>query len=268
MPESAEYYTEIKMDGLALSLEYAEGMLVRASTRGDGRIGEDVTANVRTIAAIPLRFARVAEIATHRAKLARELQLLGDWEALVRRAHRGDVEIRGEVFITRRDFAAVNAAAERAGAPVYANPRNLAAGSIRQLDPHVTATRRLSFAAYALIGIDLETHEQEHALANVLGVPVSPWSVRAATADDVVRFHRDIGERRAKLPHETDGVVVNINDRRTFARLGVVGKAPRGAIAFKWPGVEATTVIEDIQQKISTSLILIVKNFWLGDRSF
>ncbi|MBI4450252.1 NAD-dependent DNA ligase LigA, partial [Candidatus Uhrbacteria bacterium] len=129
-PEQVAYYVEVKMDGLALSLEYEDGILAHASTRGDGRVGEDVTANVRTIGAIPLRLATIEEITRHRTKLRRELELLGDWESLVRRAHRGNLEIRGEVFITKRDFAAVNRAAERAGEKTYANPRNLAAGSI------------------------------------------------------------------------------------------------------------------------------------------
>ncbi|MDP3771045.1 MAG: NAD-dependent DNA ligase LigA, partial [bacterium] len=270
IPTQVEYYVEVKMDGLALSLEYEDGVLVRASTRGDGRVGEDVTANVRTIGAIPLRLATVEEIVRHRAKLRRELGLLGDWEALVRHAHRGSMEIRGEVFLTRRDFAAVNRAAERAGEKIYANPRNLAAGSIRQLDPNITATRKLSFFAYDLLAfppltpgggargggervssnIELRTHEQCHALAKVLGVPVNPSNERTDTSADVLRYHAQIGERRPKLDYETDGIVILVNDPKLFERLGVVGKAPRGAVAFKWPGEEATTIVEDIRVQV------------------
>lgn len=249
-PPQVEYYVEVKMDGLALSLEYEDGMLVRASTRGDGRVGEEVTANVRTIGAIPLRLATVEDIARHRTKLRRELELLGDWESLVRRARRGAVEIRGEAFITKRDFAAVNRAAEKAGEKEYANPRNLAAGSIRQLDPKITATRRLSFFAYDLLGVTVATHEHAHALAKVLGVPVNPLNERAGNATEVLRYHAQIGDRRPKLDYETDGIVVLVNDPKFFEGLGVVGKAPRGAVALKWPGVEATTIVEDIRVQI------------------
>ncbi len=281
-PEQVEYYVEVKMDGLALSLEYEDGTLVRASTRGDGRVGEDVTANVRTISAIPLRLATVEEIARHRAKLRRELELLGDWESLVRRAHRGGLEIRGEVFITRRDFAAVNRAAERAGDKTYANPRNLAAGSIRQLDPKMTASRRLSFFAYDLfflprsmggggspllkqegargsyapVGAALRTHECAHALAKILGVPINLLNERTETSAGILRYHTQIGERRPKLDYETDGIVVLVNDPKLFERLGVVGKAPRGAVAFKWPGIEATTVVEDIRVQVGRTGVL------------
>ncbi|MDO8622276.1 MAG: NAD-dependent DNA ligase LigA [bacterium] len=275
-PEQVEYYVEVKMDGLALSLEYERGMLVRASTRGDGRVGEDVTANIRTIGAIPLQLATVEEVARHRAKLRRELGLLGDWEALVRHAHRGTVEIRGEVFITRRDFVAVNRTAEKAGEKQYANPRNLAAGSIRQLDPRITATRRLSFFAYDLLllppltpgggargggervlsNVALSTHECAHALAKILGVPVNPLNERAETLTDVLRYHEQIGQRRPKLDYETDGIVALVNDPKLFDRLGVVGKAPRGAVAFKWPGEEATTVVEDIRVQVGRTGVL------------
>ncbi|MDO8599251.1 MAG: NAD-dependent DNA ligase LigA [bacterium] len=257
VPEQIEYYVEVKMDGLALSLEYERGVFVRASTRGDGRVGEEVTANVKTIHAIPLRLATVDDIRRHRAKLRSELQLLGSgWEALVERAHRDAVEIRGETFLTKRDFAAINRRAEASGEKTYANPRNLAAGSIRQLDPKVTAGRRLSFFAYDLLPQQwgqvpfLETHEQVHAFAKILGVPVNPLNERANTSAAVLRYHERIGMLRPKFDYETDGIVVLVNNVKLAERLGVVGKAPRGAIAFKWPGVEATTTVEDIHVQV------------------
>jgi len=267
-PAQVEYYVEVKMDGLALSLEYERGVLIRASTRGDGRVGEEVTANVRTIHAIPLRLATVDDIRRHRTQLRSELRLLGDgWETLVRRAHDGAVEIRGEAFLTKRDFAAINRQAESDGEKTYANPRNLAAGSIRQLDPKVTAGRRLSFFAYDLFfspllkqegvrgsyasaEVPLDTHEQIHALAKILGAPVNPLSERASMSAEVLRYHERIGMLRSKLAYETDGIVVLVNDSKIAERLGVVGKAPRGAIAFKWPGEEATTQVEDIRIQV------------------
>ncbi|MDO8425628.1 MAG: NAD-dependent DNA ligase LigA [bacterium] len=247
---SLDFFVEPKQDGLALSLVYERGVLVRAATRGDGRVGEDVTANVKTIEAVPLHLADAATIRRHRAALAPALRLLGDWEAMVAQAHRGRLEIRGETFIGKRAFAAVNAAAEKTSGKQYANPRNLAAGSIRQLDSTVTARRRLSFFAYALIGIDCATHEQEHALANVLGVPVNPLSNRCDAVGDVLRYYERLGAQRKKLDYEIDGIVVNVNSRVAFTELGVLGKAPRGAIAFKWPGEEATTTVEAIRVQV------------------
>ncbi|MDO8462877.1 MAG: NAD-dependent DNA ligase LigA [bacterium] len=244
------FYAEPKQDGLALSLIYERGVLVRAATRGDGRVGEDVYANVKTIDAIPLTLADIATITKHRRSLRSPLAVLGDWEGLVERALRGRIEIRGEAFITKERFAAINAAAQQRGEKVYANPRNLAAGSIRQLDSGVTASRQLSFFAYAVLGVPLTTHEQEHALAQVLGVPVNPLSASCADADAVIRFSKQLGAKRPRLAYEIDGIVVNVNDRALFERLGTVGKAPRGAIAFKWPGEEATTVVEDIRVQV------------------
>ncbi|MFH1098521.1 MAG: NAD-dependent DNA ligase LigA [Candidatus Uhrbacteria bacterium] len=280
LPDPLGFYAEVKMDGLAISLEYENGQLRRASTRGDGRVGEDVIENVRTIEAVPLRLATVEEIKRHARVLSAELKIIGDWERAVSAVHRGTVEIRGEVFIMKRDFTAMNRAAESAGEKMYVNPRNLAAGSIRQLNPKITASRNLSFYAYDLAlfpplqslensgsrfargggargggehapsGVALRTHEQAHALARILGAPVNQLNRRCVSADEAIAFHREIGVKRPKLPYETDGVVIIVDDLRLFARLGVIGKAPRGAVAFKWPGEEATTIIENIHVQV------------------
>ncbi|MFH1430229.1 MAG: NAD-dependent DNA ligase LigA [Candidatus Uhrbacteria bacterium] len=243
-------YVELKMDGLAISLEYDHGVLVRASTRGDGHIGEDVTENAKTIEAIPLRLADVESVRKAQKQLRRELEILGDWERVLRTVHHGRLEVRGEAFVTKRAFDAVNRAAERNTGKVFANPRNLAAGSIRQLDPKVTASRKLSFFAYGVYGIKLETHEQQHALLRVLGIPTNPLNRHCVDVAEVGKMYRAIAQRRERLEYEIDGIVVNVNSVARFDQLGVAGKAPRGAIAVKWPGEEATTVVEDIRVQV------------------
>jgi DNA ligase (NAD+) len=245
-----EFYAEVKMDGLALSLQYERGVLTRAATRGDGRTGEDITENVRTISAVPLHLASIEQIRAQGKYLKHELALLRDWESLVAHVHEHSVELRGEAFISRKVFSEINTIARRGGDKMYANARNLAAGSLRQLDPSVTASRRLSFFAYDFLGVDLPSHEHAHALARILGAPVNPLNQRCIGRDAVVRYHERIGKRRPKLDYETDGVVVLINDSATYTEIGVAGKAPRGAIAFKWPGEETTTVVEAIRIQV------------------
>jgi DNA ligase (NAD+) len=229
------FYTEVKMDGFALSLIYENGLLVQAATRGDGTVGEDVTLNARTVEAIPLRLAVVEETDPQLTEVARTVLP-------------GRIEIRGEVYIAKKDFYELNRAQEEAGLPPFANPRNLAAGSMRQLDPKLTASRRLSFYAYGMVlpeGIDL-LHSQEHALARVLGVPVEPNSRICHTIAEVESFLTEWGEKRKELPYNTDGVVINLNSKRLFNQLGIVGKAPRGAVAFKFAAEQTTTIIHDI----------------------
>lgn len=227
------YYGEVKMDGLAVSLVYADGSLSYAATRGDGVVGEDVTENIRTIEAIPLRL--------HLERLPEAIR-----PAAFRR-----VEVRGEVYMRKDDFAALNREQKRLGLPAFANPRNVSAGSIRQLDPKVTASRKLRFYAYDLpTDLGQKTHEQSHALLQRLGFPVTPKSRRLESAEVVLRYHAEIGRARADFPFWSDGIVVNVNDIATFRRLGVVGKAPRGAVAFKYPAEEATTVIEAIAVQV------------------
>lgn len=271
LPDPLEFYAEVKMDGLAISLEYEKGVLVRASTRGDGRVGENVTENIKTIDAIPLRLATVEEIRRHAAHLQDDLKALPHWETMVARAHRGEVEIRGEVYMTKKALEHLNRLAaapsplpDRQAGPalsqrgerelkqkVFANPRNAAAGSIRQLDSRVTASRKLDFFAYDVVtNMGQTAHEQAHCIAKILGVPVNPFNRSCRDLKEVVAFYKKIGEKRAGLPYLTDGIVVNVNDIKTFSRLGVVGKAPRASVAFKWAGEEATTVVEDIQVQV------------------
>jgi DNA ligase (NAD+) len=232
------FYAEIKLDGFAISIIYEQGRLVRAATRGDGFVGEDVTANVRTIDAIPLSLevqeGTVPEIAV-----------------MARQATGGRFEVRGEAYISKADFAALNAIQEEKGLPTYANPRNLAAGSMRQLDPKLTAARRLRFFSYGIVGeYGQLTHDQEHAIAQALGFPVEPHSRLCYSISEIETFLTDWEEKRKELPYGTDGAVVNINDRNLFSKLGVVGKAPRGAVAYKFSAEQATTIVRDIELRV------------------
>lgn len=223
-----EFFADIKMDGLACALVYQDGVFQQAITRGDGLVGEDVTENVRTIASVPLR-------------------LRADKEA----GHflRGRVEIRGEIVIYKEDFEKLNQDRAAAGEPLYANPRNLAAGSIRQLDPRLAAARPLRFRAYDLIREDaseVPTYTFAYQTLKKLGIAVNTQATAFSTVDQVMEFITEWDEKRHDLPFITDGLVVKLNDRALYAELGVVGKNPRGAVAYKYPAEEATTIVKDI----------------------
>ncbi len=216
------YLCELKIDGLALDLVYEKGRLVRAATRGDGRTGEDVTTNVRTISAIPVRLSGEAP------------------EVL---------EVRGEVFLPVAAFADLNASLVEAGKAPFANPRNSAAGSLRQKDPRVTATRPLSFLCHGLgeaTGVEISTLSEAYDLLRGWGLPTSAETTQCATIDDVWAFIASAGERRHTFTHEMDGVVVKLDDRRLQDRLGATSRAPRWAIAYKYPPIEVTTKLLDI----------------------
>ena len=216
------YLCELKIDGLALDLVYEKGRLVRAATRGDGRTGEDVTTNVRTISAIPVR-------------------LNGDAPDVL--------EVRGEVFLPVAAFADLNASLVDAGKAPFANPRNAAAGSLRQKDPRVTATRPLSFLCHGLgeaTGVEISTLSEAYDLLRGWGLPTSPETTKCATIDDVWAFIASAGERRHTFSHEMDGVVVKLDDRRLQDELGSTSRAPRWAIAYKYPPIEVTTKLLDI----------------------
>lgn len=240
------FYVELKIDGLAIALEYEDGLFVVGSTRGDGFVGEDVTANLKTIEAIPLRLRTREEVA---ADLVRR-----GFSALARRLpnpfpHR--IEVRGEAFLSKEEFSRINRELERRGEKTYANPRNLAAGSIRQLDPKVTARRKLDSFAYELItDLGQEMHEEVHALLSALGFKTNRHNERVSTPDEVIAFRNRWERKREELPYEIDGIVVIVNDLSIFQRLGVVGKAPRGAIAYKFALREATTVVREIRVQV------------------
>lgn len=247
-----DFYAEIKMDGLAVSLEYEKGALVTGSTRGDGKVGEDITHNLRTIESIPLSLREPDEkdiAAFHRA--FGEGLTIAQVRQAVRARLEGATEVRGEVYMPKPSFERLNKEAAKRGEPPFANPRNAAAGSLRQLDPAVAASRRLAFFAYDLVTHDgLLTHEQGHELARLLGFPVNPLNRRCAGAAEVEAMRAEVMRKRDKLPYWTDGVVVGVNDDRTFERLGVVGKAPRGMIAYKFPAEAVTTVVREVRWQV------------------
>lgn len=222
------FFVDLKMDGLACALVYQDGALVQGITRGDGFVGEDVTANIRTIESVPLRL-RASK---------------GNHEFL-----RGRTEIRGEIVMYRKDFAKLNAEREKQDLPKFANPRNLAAGTIRQLDPKLVAARPLQFHAYDLLRdnpAEVPTNDFAYGVIRELGLIANSVAQTAATTTEVTKFAKTWEEKRKDLPFNTDGLVIKVNDRTQFARLGVVGKAPRGAVAFKYAAEQATTKVKDI----------------------
>ncbi len=223
-----EFLCDIKMDGLACALIYEDGVLTQAVTRGDGLVGEDVTMNVRTIQNVPLTL-----------------------RANQRFAHflRGRTEIRGEIVMHKEDFAALNQRRRAAGKPEFANPRNLAAGTIRQLDPKLVAERPLHFVGYDIIRDDLEdtpTIAFGYQMMNELGITTSRQTQIVYSLDEVMSYVDHLDEVRQSLQFNTDGAVIKLNDRRQFAELGIVGKTPRAAVAYKFAAEEATTIVRDI----------------------
>ena len=228
--QEVSYFCELKLDGLAISLRYERGLLVQAATRGDGQTGEDVTLNVRTIKAIPLRLTGAE-------------QQLPDI-----------LEVRGEVFMNLVDFERLNEAQQSRGEKIFVNPRNAAAGSLRQLDPRITAQRPLSFFAYGwgdLGGFQLPRHSAMLDWLQQLGLPVNQKQhALARGAEQLLRFYTSIGARRAQLPYDIDGVVYKVDDLIAQRVLGFVARAPRFAIAHKFPAQEATTELLDIEVQV------------------
>jgi DNA ligase (NAD+) len=233
---SGGYYTELKLDGFAISLVYQDGILTQAVTRGDGQVGDDVTANARTIQSIPVHLQ------------IQETEMDPVIAQAAKRSLLDRFEVRGEVYIRTADFEALNHQQLRDGEAVYANPRNLAAGTMRMLDTTKVAARMLRFYSYAVIGEDLGigTHEQEHQLAEALGLPIEPHSQHCKDLVAVWNFLEEWQEKRKDLAFGTDGAVINLMDRAVFEQLGIIGKAPRGAVAFKFAAEQATTVVKDI----------------------
>lgn len=226
---SAAYVCELKIDGLAMSLRYEDGRLRSAGTRGDGSVGEDVTANVRVIDQIP---------------------------KLLRGAFPATLDVRGEVYLTKQAFEALNAARAKADLPLFATPRNTAAGGLRQKDPRVTAERKLSFYAYAVGAYEGEKPRTQTELLAALftfGFPVNPEATRCGNIDEVIEFCDGWEARRDELPYEIDGVVIKVDDLALQAQLGYAGKDPRWAVAYKFRAAEARTVLREIRVNVSRS---------------
>jgi DNA ligase (NAD+) len=213
---------EAKIDGLSCSLRYENGELVQAATRGDGYEGEDVTANVRVVEAIPKRLKGAPQV----------------------------FEARGEVYMRHADFAALNARQAAAGKPIYANPRNFAAGSLRQLDPRMTAERPLQFFAYAWGEVSEPFAPTQFGAIEAMhrfGLPTNPMTKLCRSAEELLAQYRSIEERRATLAYDIDGVVYKVNDLTLQQRLGFVSRSPRWAVAHKFPAEQATTIVEAIE---------------------
>jgi len=242
-----DFFAELKMDGLAVSLIYQDGKFVQGSTRGDGIVGEDVTHNIRTIEAVPLNLRVPTEKEIEKFLKKHEGKCDANKVKSVLTGHAGRIEIRGETFMMRSQLEKLNKALKKRGEPELANPRNAAAGSIRQLDPKIAAERGLSFFGYAMVGeYGTTTHEQTHELIALLGLPTNPNYRSCKTLEEVAEFQKEIGEKRDKLDYWIDGVVVNINDDRLFRSLGIVGKTPRAILAWKYPAEQGTTIVRDI----------------------
>ncbi len=224
--DEIDYYAMVKVDGLAMSLVYEDGVLVSAATRGDGAVGEDVTHNIRTIETVPLK-----------------LRTPPPYEGGGRGEVKGRIEIRGEVYMPKSGFEKLNREQKKKGLEEFANPRNVSAGSIRQLDPAIAASRPLAFFAWRLQeGIDVSNQVEGVEMLSKLGFDTPPRK-HCKTVEDVRAFFDQLAREREKLDFWIDGVVIRVNDNRTFARLGVVGKTPRGIAAWKFPPEESTTKV-------------------------
>lgn len=229
--ETVEYVVELKIDGLAVSLYYEHGVFMRGATRGDGTLGEDITANLRAMRSVPLRL----------------------------RQNIPALEVRGEAYMSKDAFSQLNSAREEAGEHPFANPRNAAAGSLRQLNPSVTAARRLSVYFYGIghsRGIELPGHWVGLSMLAELGFRVNPQRVLCLDIDEVIETCRRWQDERFKLPYSIDGLVVKVNSLHQQQRLGATMKSPRWAVAFKYPAEEARTVVRDIFWRVGRTGVL------------
>ncbi|PLX21784.1 NAD-dependent DNA ligase LigA [Candidatus Parcubacteria bacterium] len=243
-----DYFCELKMDGLAASLVYQSGSLVRGATRGDGRTGEDVTANLKTIGSIPLSLREVSLSDIEKIGIKKE-----NAKKILKEVQEGVLEFRGETIMTKDVFRKLNKKQEKEGKNIFANPRNAAAGSIRQLDPRIVSERKLDFFVYSLIFQDsslLENHKQEHDLAGILGFKVLAENKVASDMKAVIAFHHYWDENRDSLPFECDGVVVKVNNLSLWPVLGVVGKGPRYYMAYKFSAEQVTTKVKEVLWQI------------------
>ncbi len=234
------YFTELKIDGLALSLIYEKGILKRGATRGNGQVGEDVTKNIKTIESIPL------ELRIHqKEELSADIkEKVGD------KIKDGRIEVRGEVYIGKEDFEKLNEEMKEKGEDTFSNPRNLAAGTIRQLDPKIVASRPLKFLAYKLVtDLNQEKHSQEHQILINLGFNTDKGK-ECKNLEEIVDYWKKVKDKREDYPFLIDGVVISVNNNKIFKKLGRVGKSPRGVRAFKFPPSEATTIVKDVSLQV------------------
>lgn len=231
------YFCELKIDGFAITLIYQDGVLSQGATRGNGRVGEDVTQNLKTIESIPLKLSVRGEVPNQKIKIKKRIK-------------KGRIEVRGEVYMSKKAFQEVNQQRKEEGKQPYANPRNTAAGSIRQLDPKLAASRNLSFLAYDLVtDVGQEKHSEEHRILKALGFKVDQGK-KCKNLAQVIEFWKEAAKKRKPLPFQIDGVVVNVNYNSLFKKLGVAGKSPRGLRALKFSPKQATTKVKDITVQV------------------
>lgn len=256
-PFRPEYYVELKLDGLAVSLRYEAGLLIRGATRGDGKIGEEVTANLKTISSLPLRLRPLS------AKELSGLKLSAlDQAALEKILRQGVVEVRGEAIMTKTVFKALNKKYAAAAKPLLANTRNAVAGSLRQLDPKISAERQLDFYAYDIIlagqerGEIIKSRAQADQLVRLLGFKTGRDNRLVSDLSEVFDYYQKIEKKRPQLDFDIDGLVIKVNDLSLWPVLGVVGKAPRYMMAYKFSAEQATTKIIDIVWQIGRTGIL------------
>ena len=289
-----QYFAEAKGDGFAVSLIYKNGIFKTGSTRGDGTIGEDVTENLKTVESIPLNInpptllrgighrgknfydvhsssrqdrgvfweggginEKIEELAEKHREIKGIFEKYPRVKTAVLRLVLPNIEVRGEVYMPKAAFEEINREQKKKGLSVFANPRNIAAGSVRQLDSKITASRNLEFFAWDLVtDLGQETHEEEHLIMKILGFPTVPLTQHCKDTKEIIEFWKEVGQKREKLPFLIDGIVVQVNNGKIFEKLGIVGKAPRGAIAFKFPAEESTTVVEKISVQVGRTGVL------------
>lgn len=236
-----EYFSELKIDGFAVTLIYEKGIFVAGATRGNGKIGEEITQNLKTIEGIPLELRFHRELSPNLKHLENGLK-----EAITG----GRIEIRGEVYMDKVSFNHFNQSRAKNNLTLFSNPRNLAAGSIRQLDPKIAASRPLKFLAYDILtDIGQTKHSEEHQVLPALGFKTDPGKICRSLSEAMV-FWREIGKKREKLPFQIDGVVISIDNNALFQKLGVAGKSPRAIRAFKFSPKQATTKVLDIKVQV------------------
>lgn len=239
LSQKFDYFAELKIDGFAITLIYENGTFSCGATRGDGKTGEDVTQNLKTIESIPLKLEIYEKLPNQ--KIEKNIKEL---------IQKGEVEIRGEVYMERKAFEKLNKELKKREERTYSNPRNLAAGSIRQLNPKLAASRPLNFLAYDIVtDLGQRKHSEEHQVLPALGFKADKGK-ECRNLNEVIDLWEEISKKREKFPFEIDGIVVSINDNSTFKKLGVVGKSPRGVRAFKFSPKQATTIIKDIKLQV------------------
>lgn len=274
--EKAKFVVEPKIDGLSVVLHYRAGVFVQGATRGDGEIGEDITANLRTIRAIPLRIPVESNEKPATSDALKDLPLFGSTQQLATANQQSSIAqppaylvVRGEAFLTVKDFEELNKRLEENGEKTYLNPRNTAAGSLRQLAPSITASRPLTLLVYQLIAWEDSTPQppnhptsrptsQWELLETLqsLGFPITNAARRFDDIQSAIAYTETWASRRDELPYETDGMVIKIDDLRLADELGIVGKDPRGAIAFKFPAREVTTRLQEIRVNVGRTGVL------------